>query len=325
MENELGTCPVCKLVLDTGKMGIEYAHSIYNVLCPRCGPFRITDEAMINLTNVKPVSDGFRLSAAIRKLALDGDEPPLLKTDNTEVLKNSVSSPKTPLDAMDAVLVALGKMGSDTKRDTNIAMNNDHTIACLPTQQSMAKVLDVLEDAEYIRRRNENSLRITANGYRRIDELRRSRIASNQAFVAMSFDDDLDAAYFGGTEPALKATGYNVVRLKELEHNDLIDSRLIVEIRRSDLLIADFTKQNRGAYFEAGFARGLGIHVIYTVQDKHLHGNKLKGKAHIEGVHFDVGHYNAVVWSDPDDLREKLEYRIREAIPGRAEKRAVTE
>ena len=46
----------------------------------------------------------------------------------------------------------------------------------------------------------------------------------------------------------------------------LIDDRLRVEIRTSRFLIADLTHENAGAYWEAGFAEGLGKPVIYTCE-----------------------------------------------------------
>lgn len=42
-----------------------------------------------------------------------------------------------------------------------------------------------------------------------------------------------------------------------------IQARLEVEIRKARFVVAELSHHNNGAYWEAGFARGLGKPVIY--------------------------------------------------------------
>lgn len=84
-----------------------------------------------------------------------------------------------------------------------------------------------------------------------------------------------------------------------LEHNEKIDDTIVAEIKRSGLMVADFTGHRGGVYFEAGLARGLGIPVIWT-----CHADDL------EDLHFDTRQFNHIEWKTPKDLREKLELRI---------------
>jgi hypothetical protein len=72
---------------------------------------------------------------------------------------------------------------------------------------------------------------------------------------------------------------------------------------------ADLTHDNRGAYWEAGFAEGAGRPVIYTCK-----------KGHIPAVHFDRNHHLIVEW-DPDDLPKtaaRLKATIRATMPAEA-------
>ena len=83
-----------------------------------------------------------------------------------------------------------------------------------------------------------------------------------------------------------------------------IDDEIIAEMRRSRFLVADFTQGKTdgargGVYFEAGFALGLGIPVIYTCREDA-----------IDKIHFDTRQYHHTTWKDPEDLRDKLEKRI---------------
>jgi nucleoside 2-deoxyribosyltransferase len=150
----------------------------------------------------------------------------------------------------------------------------------------------------------EGQIRLDIGGWQRVDELRRTRVISDQAFVAMWFDPQMRDAWTDGIKPALSATGYTPIRLDFVEHNERIDDRIIAEIRRSGLVVADFTGDRGGVYFEAGFAMGLGIPVIWTCH-----------KDDVEKLHFDTRQYNHIEWLEPGDLREKLELRIRATIP----------
>ena len=101
---------------------------------------------------------------------------------------------------------------------------------------------------------------------------------------------------------------------QEGTHNK-IDDQIIAEIRRSRFVVCDFTcelieydgKQKAfprgGVYYEAGFAQGLGIPVIWMCRADH-----------IEHVHFDTRQFNHITWSTPEELREKLRNRIGAVI-----------
>ena len=58
-----------------------------------------------------------------------------------------------------------------------------------------------------------------------------------------------------------------------------------------------------GVYFEAGFALGLGLPVIWTVKETGL-----------EHLHFDTRQYNHIGWKDPEDLREMLQLRLQATV-----------
>ena len=73
--------------------------------------------------------------------------------------------------------------------------------------------------------------------------------------------------------------------------------RIIEDIRRAPFVVAELTENNNGVYYEAGFARGRDVDVIYCVKEK-------------QKVHFDVTGVNHVRWKDEDDLRKRLERRI---------------
>jgi nucleoside 2-deoxyribosyltransferase len=91
----------------------------------------------------------------------------------------------------------------------------------------------------------------------------------------------------------------------------LIDDQLRVALRTSRFVVADLTHGNNGAYWEAGFAEGLGRPVIYTCRK-----SEWKKKA----SHFDTNHLVTVIW-DPTDLKkaeDQLSATIRATLPQEA-------
>ena len=144
--------------------------------------------------------------------------------------------------------------------------------------------------------------RVTVEGYRRLAEAK-TNLDSGQAFVAMWFGDEMNAAYEKGIEPAIVNAGYKPMRIDRKQDVVKIDDEIIAEIRRSRFLVADFTHEKNGArggvYFEAGFAFGLSIPVIYLCR-----------KDKIDNIHFDTRQYHHITWGSPEDLCERLTKRI---------------
>lgn len=71
-------------------------------------------------------------------------------------------------------------------------------------------------------------------------------------------------------------------------------------------VLADFTGHRGGVYYEAGFAQGLGLDVIWTCRSDH-----------VEELHFDIRQYNCITWDQTDlnNFRQKIRNRI-EAVFG---------
>jgi nucleoside 2-deoxyribosyltransferase len=123
-------------------------------------------------------------------------------------------------------------------------------------------------------------------------------------FVAMSFDPELNPAFDDGIRPAVEVDcGLRVLRVDREEHNDNITDRILAGIRSAQFVIADFTLQRQGVYFEAGFALGLGRTVIWICRADDF-----------ARVHFDTRQYNHIVWTDAPDLRRKLADRIKATV-----------
>ncbi|TGM74409.1 nucleoside 2-deoxyribosyltransferase [Leptospira mtsangambouensis] len=142
---------------------------------------------------------------------------------------------------------------------------------------------------------------IKEQGWIAIEEFEKSS-NSEQVFIAISFDPSMNEASLE-IEKACRMNGYIPIRIDNKEHNNEISGEILYEIKRSKFLISEVTGQRHGVYFEAGFAMGLGIPVIWCCNESDL-----------VNVHFDTRQYNHIVWKDKNELLEKLEKRIRATV-----------
>ena len=167
-------------------------------------------------------------------------------------------------------------------------------------------MLDYLQSSSYIEysfgSQEDKALyiRLTPKGYERIDQLQKNSGYGKNALVAMKFGDDtkpLREAIRQGIQDA----GYLAVFIDEVQHLNFITPELLKHIRDSKFVVADLTHQNNGAYFEEGYAMGLGKPVIQLCKN----GVRL---------HFDIAQKNTIIWETESDIPERLTNRIKATI-----------
>ena len=141
---------------------------------------------------------------------------------------------------------------------------------------------------------------LTPKGWDKHEELQGQGIDSNQVFLAMNFDKEFNDVLENGFIPAIEGAGYDCLHIGRKEHNKKICEEIMREIDKSKFLVADVTGKKSGVYFEAGYAKGKGIDVIWSCR---------KDKKD-EDMHFDTQQYSHVLWTNSKDLKEKLYNRI---------------
>jgi len=144
---------------------------------------------------------------------------------------------------------------------------------------------------------------LTPSGLLAAEALGVSGSNSAQGFVAMWFDLGMLDAWTNGFDPGIRTAGFRPFRIDSKDYVGGISDEIMAEIRRSRFVVADYTGQNNGVYFEAGFALGLGLRVIPTCR-----------KDEVPKLHFDIKHLNTLLWSTPAELAEGLNRRIRGVI-----------
>lgn len=242
----------------------------------------------------------------------------LPRIDSNTLEMVATRSPMSFSEKVDAALEYLAenirKFNTRLALDPNKPEQHVHRLMALLEAEDVkepASFFLLLEEMQLVRARSTNTgagyFNLAAKGWERIDALKRSGAASSQAFVAMWFSDETEEAYQNGIAPAISSTGWRPMRIDRKEHNNKIDDEIVAEIRRSHFLVADFTsepqKPRGGVYFEAGFAMGLNIPVIWTCRE-----------SSISDVHFDTRQYSHVLWKTPEELKERLQARIGAVI-----------
>lgn len=191
---------------------------------------------------------------------------------------------------------------------------NDYPIIFAVNKEEFLYVIRLLKEMRYIEIPYDPkggdwvsslSVRLDVKGWEKIEELmQKNPVVGNQCFVAMWFDDSMKDAWENGFKPGIEEAKYKPIKIDMVPHNEQITDKIIAEIRQSRIMVADFSGQRGGVYFEAGFALGLKKPVIWSCQKKY-----------IKKCHFDTRQYNHIVWESAIDLKEMLRDRILATAP----------
>lgn len=163
------------------------------------------------------------------------------------------------------------------------------------------------------------SIILTPKGIEKATQLQNSQ--NRDVFVAMSFHksaDDIRKAIKQGIEDAQ----YSSLLMDEIVHNHQIVPEMLRLIKETRFMIMDITQPNFGAYYEAGYAQGLGKEVIITcskeVWDKKDFSCDLDKDCRYKEIaskpHFDIAQKQVLVWKDYKDLTKQLAEWIKHII-----------
>jgi hypothetical protein len=319
--NETVNCPVCRETFCAKQdmsLGI-YPGNEYE--CARCGKFVLCG------TVANGFSDSFMtlrkravLSHRLRRMQRPDGTPVQIYQEELRTFNLDDPLP-SPAQQADSLILWIGDHQASPAQELEIPDSEvaawvgspitsnfqDEGLAWL-LQQPQIKVLVKERDAI----NGPTRLALTFDGWQRYETLKHAQVESRTAFMAMQFGDEgLDRVVSVCFKPAVEATGFRLSVLTDGQPAGLIDDQLRVSLRTARFVIADLTHGNKGAYWEAGFAEGLGRPVIYTCREKEWKDGK---------SHFDTSHLTTIIW-DPENLRDAethLTATIRATLPAEA-------
>ena len=295
-------CHICKFENVNHKV---INNELIEINCLRCGDYKYTRSAENTLQSLSS-SDKIKLSTITRNSTIWKRKLYDFDTENIKEIIKSYPNLSVP-EKIDKLTINLSKLINNPNDVIGINETIDYPLAYAKNRAEISYYLEYLEDENIVvftqKSEDRNLLKITVPGWRYIGELQKKPGSSDKAFVAMNFDEEFDELYEKAIYKAIDENNFKPILAKREEHIDLIDDFIMAEIKDSNFVVAEFTGQKHGVYFEAGYARGLGIPVIWLCR-----------KDEIGLLHFDINHYNQIDWETPEELKERLSNRIRAVI-----------
>lgn len=316
----MGNCPVCLTPGIPISAPVADYFDVDAIGCPRCGQFLVSGTVKIVLENLvlQRTINNSRLSHALR-LQYDAQPIPMpfLRQDmDLQPFRQDLSH-ISPHEQLDNLILWIGKnqpsphewIHSDTHA---LGARIGASIGADASEGGVSWLISEFKDLGLFTFERGNlhpRFRLRPQGWIRFGELSRRTVNSRTAFMAMKFgDSQLDQVLRECFQPAAARAGFTLRALNESPSAGLIDNQIRAAIRASRFMIADLSHDNNGAYFEAGFAEGLGLPVIYTCEASKFDEKK---------THFDTNHMHTVKW-DADKLEDAghaLTATIRNTLP----------
>lgn len=300
-------CTICKTPISPNAMGFKDVNC-YEVKCPYCGLVDMTE----NMKAILEANPYFpNLSFWIREQNDVNDIVPVLTEDKIQEYFNIPD--KLLRNRYEVFIQDSAKEKEIVFYDDNY--NTENIDLCKITWSKTNNDLRILINkaltenhislkAQYTDR---TTYIITFDGLEYLESLGYQTV-SNKIFMAFQFNDEMKKQFEGPIRRAVADASENkleAVRVSSstTDHDTKIDDELIAMIKSSKAVIADFTGNRTAVYYEAGYAMGLGIPVIWTCRD-----------TDIDDLSFDTRQYPHIIWKDEDDLYKQVVNRLKAKI-----------
>lgn len=292
-------CPICLSRYGASCTQFDTYRNSSGFDCTVCGRYELSGsvyagqldpERQNNISSLKRAA----LSHHLRTARTAG----MVKSD---WLKYFLANAKLPSPAIQAsnIIRYIGEHYLNTGSTTSQLQPSLYAIIGAPNPEFAGNLLLELKKnklVEGLERRNLNSppelldATLTLEGWARFEEEKAGKIAGNYGFLAMEFGDEtLDRVAEMTIKKCVKEQlGYDLVDMRDVPEAGIIDNIMRTRIRDSAFVVVDLTHDNSGAYWEGGFAEGLGKPVIYICEEEKFNTKK---------THFDTNHCTTVPWN----------------------------
>lgn len=300
------TCKICNSQL-INHSRLPRKVDVYEIDCPRCGYYHAGESFLCSTSPSYSIEEMILFSGYIRNTS--SKENPLFLNGETYNKIPEIVSPYKRLTVTQKInnLIKFIYDKADKPYKQILIKPDEIYRFYVQSIDDFYMIINYLTAQNYIRNPShtgaQSTFWVTVEGWRKYESLKEVNINSKKVFVAMSFDSELKSIFTDFIKPACKECSFEAERVDSKEHNEKICDKIIAGINESRFVIADFTQNKHGVYFEAGYARGLGIPVIWTCSDNFK-----------EELHFDTRQYNHIIWKDGNDLKEQLVNRIKASI-----------
>lgn len=312
MQDENQECVVCRGL--SGALCRTYSLNGRDGLgfsCGACGDYEVSRTALLTWFRNSNLDALQRAALSHRiRVADNASARPFLTTDWLEHFVADARLPNPVLQAANLLRV-VGDHQSETGegyfvdgvRDAPLVGSFDQTMFSNLLHEVITRSW-VMQVGSVVQRPNPHGTGVlsgalfglTLDGWEQYEKERRGKISGKYGFIAMKFGDEKLENFVSSTiKPELRAAlGYDVVDLRNVSRAGVIDNILREQIRDAAFVLVDLTHDNSGAYWEAGYAEGLGKPVVYLCERQKFEQAK---------THFDTNHCTTVMWSVGDEAR----------------------
>ena len=237
----------------------------------------------------------------------------LFDNEKLERIINEAQIPRTPKSKLENLILYLYENQDYPGKSIDLRKKNDWNLTLnklyFKNHQEYWFYLNTLKEQCFINFTEISSMagkdaidiKLTYHGLEFVIDLQENGEKSNNCFIAMSFSETA-LKIRESIKKVVRESGFEPLLVDEVHYDsDLtINDAIIKFIKKSKFLIADFTEQKPGVYFEAGFALGLKRPVIYTCSENDF-----------KNTHFDTNHYPHIVYNNLTELEKKLTDKIQ--------------
>jgi hypothetical protein len=321
-------CPIC----GTSSANAGDFQGLTQVECRRCGSWLLRGvspqvafrmlEGKLGNWDQRSIHLRSRLSHLVRRQQPNNGSMVLVSLDDIETwrLEDPLPSPSEQLDELVLLTGDYQPSPAEPAKFTpeRVSAWIGNTITRNLADAGLGWLLIQLAARTLIEHRTvipgEMPLQLTMAGWDRYQSLKRAMTVSRVAFMAMQFGDvELNRVVDDCFKPAVNRAWFDLRVLTDRQGAGSIDDQLRVALRTSRFVLTDLSHGNNGAYWEAGFAEGLGRPVIYTCK-------KLVWDDPMTKPHFDTNHLVTIIWEPErlEDAANRLTATIRATLPDEA-------
>lgn len=315
----LDACPLCSQT--TFKANYDFDRHVFHCTCEVCGKFCISgiaiDDNVLRDGREPRIIARAVLSHRVRLETDAGRKPPELLEE--WLLEFVRQNPRLPTVAEQAsnVVRYVGDLIQRTGRTVDTlpisfgatigALSRDFALK-VATELVDRGLLSAINAGNFGSRHELIDVDLTLDGWERYEAERHGKISGRYGFIALKFGDAvLDPFVRDFVKPAVQQIGYELVDMRDAARAGVIDNLLRSQIRDAAFLLVDLTHDNPGAYWEAGYAEGLGKPVLYICE---------KNKFDHHQTHFDTNHCTTVLWEEtlPAAFQKQLIATLRRSL-----------
>jgi len=310
-------CVVCNSA-QCELLGKESLRLLFN--CEVCGRYDVSTSAFEDTLNPHNYSltaiQRAVLSYRIREANDAGRDPPLLTTyDVEDVLKNG-RLPSPTQQATNIIRYIGDRVSASGTPIANLAPSfhaaigspNRNSGLSVARQLLHSGLLKAIEAGEMNSPDQIIQVDLTLSGWEQYEAEQHGQISGNYGFIALKFGDAvLDPFLTDVIKPAVGTLGFDLIDMRDAAQAGIIDNVMRARIRDAAFVLVDLTHANEGAYWEAGYAEGLGKPVLYLCE-KQVFEDK--------GTHFDTNHCTTIRWhtTEPEAFTEELTATLRRSL-----------